>query len=326
MIFVNCLYIMKQFVQVKLPLIYQIVAYAKYYKAFVENKKLSLRVAGMFNEGLKDYNASLYKIRQEKALDWGNLKTYTEKMQWAKLFDKDPRKTLCSDKYKVRDWVSERVGSEYLVPLLAVWDSYDDINIDILPNQFVLKTNHGSGDAVIIRDKKAITLAKKIELRRKIKFSLETDYSCRYCEMHYKDISPKIIAEEFIDSGSHDLVDYKFLCFDGVPYYCWVDMDRFTNHTRNVYDLEWNLQTWNQRSYGNYKGVINKPKNFNMMIEIVKELSQGFSHVRVDLYNVDGKIYFGEMTFTNGSGFEEITPLSADLMLGNLWKLRGVDF
>ena len=159
-----------------------------------------------------------------------------------------------------------------------------------------------------------------------MKFSLETDYSCRYCEMHYKDISPKIIAEEFIDSRGSDLVDYKFLCFDGVPYYCWVDMDRFTNHTRNVYDLKWNIQAWNQRSYGNFKGVVDKPRNFDIMIEIVKKLSRGFSHVRVDLYNVDGKIYFGEMTFTNGSGFEEISPIEADLMLGDLWKIKELDF
>ena len=236
---------------------------------------MSLAVSRMSDEELKAYDACLYKNRQGKELDWENLKTYTEKMQWAKLFDKDPRKTLCSDKYKVRDWVADKVGSEYLVPLLAVWDKYDDVNLDILPNQFVLKTNHGSGDAVIIRNKKAITLAKKIELKRKLKFSLETDYSCRYCEMHYKDISPKIIAEEFIDSRGSDLVDYKFLCFDGVPYYCWVDMDRFTNHTRNVYDLKWNIQAWNQRSYGNFKGVVDKPKNFDIMIE--KIISRLFS-------------------------------------------------
>lgn len=317
---------MKHFIQAKLPLIYQSIAYIKYYKDFLRNKKMSLAVSRISDEELKAYDACLYKNRQGKELDWENLKTYTEKMQWAKLFDKDPRKTLCSDKYKVRDWVADKVGSEYLVPLLAVWDKYDDVNLDILPNQFVLKTNHGSGDAVIIRNKKAITLAKKIELKRKLKFSLETDYSCRYCEMHYKDISPKIIAEEFIDSRGSDLVDYKFLCFDGVPYYCWVDMDRFTNHTRNVYDLKWNIQAWNQRSYGNFKGVVDKPKNFDIMIEIVKKLSRGFSHVRVDLYNVDGKIYFGEMTFTNGSGFEEISPIEADLMLGDLWKIKELDF
>ncbi|MDB8711935.1 ATP-grasp fold amidoligase family protein [Mediterraneibacter gnavus] len=316
---------MKNLLKEKLPLIYQIVAYIKYYKKFIENKHFSLKIGKMSEEELKEYDASLYRIRQNRELDWNNLKTYTEKMQWAKLFDKDPRKTVYSDKYEVRKWIEKEIGSDYLIPLIGIWDNYSDIDWKSLPNQFVIKTNHGSGDAVIVRDKKNMTLAKKLEIRRKIKFSLLTDYSSKYCEMQYKNICPKIIVEKYLDTGNKDLVDYKFLCFDGKPYFCWVDMDRFTNHTRNVYDLEWNLQSWNQRSYGNYKGKIKKPENFDEMIKIATKLSKEFSHVRVDLYNFKGKIYFGEMTFTNGSGFEEIVPHEADDMLGNIWRLPGID-
>ena len=139
--------------------------------------------------------------------------------------------------------------------------------------------------------------------------------------MQYRDISPLIIAEKLIqDDTDHELRDYKLLCFDGIPYYCWVDCDRYTNHTRNVDDMEWNLMAWTQGNYHNSVETIKKPDNYDAMINIAKKLSQGFGHVRVDLYNVNGKIYFGEMTFTNGSGFEKL-PDEVNIELGSLWKL-----
>lgn len=139
--------------------------------------------------------------------------------------------------------------------------------------------------------------------------------------MQYKDIKPKIIAEKFINDKNNHLNDYKFLCFDGKVYYCWVDMDRYSNHTRNVYDVNWQLQPWNQNTFENAEFDIQKPKNYEEMIIIAEKLSRGFSHVRVDLYNVDGKIYFGEMTFTSGNGFSLIYPEEYNLMLGSLWNL-----
>ena len=130
-----------------------------------------------------------------------------------------------------------------------------------------------------------------------------------------------IIAEEFVKHCGDDLPDYKFLCFDGVPVYCWVDTGRYSNHKRNVYNLKWELQPWNQGRYGTTDYPLKAPDKFNKMIEIAAKLSAGFPHVRVDLYNVNGEIYFWEMTFTNGSGLEPIIPQEADEMLGNLWKL-----
>ena len=150
---------------------------------------------------------------------------------------------------------------------------------------------------------------------------LSTDFGYKSLELHYSGIAPKIIAEEYIETEYGELQDYKFLCFGGKPYFCWVDMGRYSNHTRNVYDLNWELQPWNQEAYAHYEKPIPRPENFEKMIEIATILSQGFSHVRVDLYNVNGKIYFGEMTFTNGGGFDRILPTEYDRKLGDLWQL-----
>ena len=311
----------KESIKSKFPFAYQEYLYVKDIFKVRKNKKEAKKIHSMSDEELRAYDAKLYELRHNKSLNWNNLLTYNEKMQWAKLYDKDSRKVICADKYAVREWVAKRIGEEYLIPLVGVWEKFSDVDFKKLPEQFVIKTNHGSGDVVVVRSKSKMTLSEKLAMRRKINVSMKTDYGTQHCELHYSDIPPKVIAEEFIDSKGGDLQDYKFLCFNGVPHFCWVDVDRFTNHKRNIYDLDWNLQDWNQRNYGNSKMPVEKPKNFDEMIEIAKKLSEGFSHVRIDLYNVDGKIYFGEMTFTNGSGFETIHPESADLMLGNLWDI-----
>lgn len=265
------------------------------------------------------YLAKQYYEKVGKNIDWKNLQTYTEKMQWAKIYDKDPRKTIFSDKVKVRDYVRNTIGDEYLIPVYGVWKDYDEIDFSQLPQKFVLKTNNGSNTNVIVKNKSIINHR---ELRKKFRRWLKTDYSllCGF-ELQYRNIEPRIIAEKYIETLDGDLRDYKFLCFNGTVYYCWVDIGRYAEHKRNVYDLNWNLQPWNQFTYGNYDGNIERPKNFEKMIEIAEKLCYGFSHVRVDLYNVNGKIYFGEMTFTNGSGFEPIIPEEYNKMLGDLWDL-----
>ena len=270
--------------------------------------------------GLRKYNEQLYLERYHRPLDWNNLRSYSEKMQWAKMYDLDPRKVLCADKYAVREWVKEKIGEEYLIPLLGVWESVREVDFEKLPNQFVMKTNHGSGDVAIVQDKKSLTWAKKLAIKRKVNRALKMNYSAVYCELHYEKILPKVIAEQYIEPADGNLYDYRFLCFDGVPYFCVVDVDNFVDRKRNIYDMDWNLQKWRHGPYGP-AWDIPRPENFEEMKKIVCALSAGFSHVRVDLYNVDGKIYFGEMTFTNGSGFKVTTPESADRMLGDLWKL-----
>ncbi len=253
-------------------------------------------------------------------LDWDNLHTYTEKMQWEKIYNKDPRKVILADKYAVRDWVSSKIGEEYLIPCLGVWEKFDDIDFDTLPNRFVLKTNHGTATNVIVKDKSKLNV--KVA-RMKFNDWLRTDYGyLNGFELHYSQISPRIIAEAYMETESGELQDYKFLCFDGVPHFCWVDLGRYSNHTRTVFDMEWKLQEWTQADYGISKEPIPKPQNFDKMIEIAKVLSEGFAQVRVDLYNVNGNIYFGEMTFSNGRGFDRIVPEKYDRIIGDLWNLK----
>ena len=251
-------------------------------------------------------------------LDWNNLNTFTEKMQWAKIHDKDPLKPLLTDKYQVREWVAEKIGPEYLIGLLGVWDRFEDIDFSKLPNRFVLKATHGCKSNIIVKDKLAFDVK---DAKQKFHDWFDMDFGFKYLELHYSKIRPRIVAEEFIETEMNDLQDYKFLCFGGQPKFCWVDMDRSSNHTRNVYDLNWELQPWTQGTLAHYEKPIEKPKNFDKMIEIATKLSEGFSHVRVDLYNVNGKIYFGEMTFTGGGGIEPLYPAEYDREVGALWEL-----
>ena len=301
-------------------------------KSFIKNtclyyRILSIRrsfqkskVAKQSLEEQKIAVASMFKSKIGRDLDWNNLQTYTEKMQWEKLYDKNPLKVTLSDKYLVRNWVASKIGDEYLIPLLGKWDTTKDLDFEKLPNQFVLKTNCGSGDVIIIRDKSKLNNHDKKVIKAKLDYYLKCDFGATSYELHYSLIKPCIIAEKYIDSSEKDLPDYKFLCFDGKAYYCWVDKGRYSNHSRHVYDTEWNFQKWNQmyeiRDIG-----IPKPQNFDVMLKIATKLSEGFPHVRVDLYNIEGKIYFGEMTFTNGSGFDLIHPYEADLHLGSLWHI-----
>lgn len=277
------------------------------------NSKLSLK-------GKKKLLEKMYSKLVGGTINWEHPIKYSEKMQWKKLYSIDPIETLLSDKFAVREWIKNKIGEEYLIPLYGVWDKFDDIDFDTLPNQFVLKTNHGSATNYIVKNKSLLNIK---QARKDFNKWLKTDYGWKSLELQYSKIERKIIAEELLQFKG-GIEDYKFLCFNGEIYYIWIDTDRFSNHKRNIYDLDWNIQPWNQKDYGNIEFDVPKPKNFDKMIEIVQTLCSGFSHVRVDLYNIDGRIYFGEMTFTNGSGFEKIIPDQYDIELGQLWNLPKV--
>lgn len=264
-----------------------------------------------------------YLERIGHPLDWNDLRTYTEKMQWAKMYDADPRKSVLSDKYAVREWVAETIGEEHLIPLLGCWDRFEDIDFDALPDQFVLKTNNGSGTNLIVKDKSKLN---KKQVKRLVKDWLDTDFAYyNPFEHQYTAIAPKIIAEQYMVTETGDLPDYKFLCFGGKPYYCWVDLNRHTNHTCDFFDMDWNRQTWHKYRFRTSDKDVPKPENFDEMVRLVTQLCQGFSHVRVDVYDINGKIYFGEMTFTYASGYSRLTPDAADLMLGDLWDIDTSD-
>lgn len=299
----------------KFPGLYDYYQHMKRMKVLANAKRLESLPEEKYNDLIeKEYLKVFGNI-----LDWNNLRTYTEKMQWEKIYDKNPIKTTLTDKYAVREWVEGKIGKDYLIPLVGVWDSFDNIDFDLLPKQFVLKTNHGTGTNLIVKDKYKINMRRA---KRMFDDWMKTDYAfTNSLQLHYRDIKRKIIAEKYLETNLGELQDYKFLCFDGKPCFCWVDLGRYSKHTRTVFDMNWKLQPWTQASYGIANYDIPMPKNFDMMIDIANILSKGFSHVRVDLYNVDGKIYFGEMTFTNGSGLDPIIPKEYDKVLGDYWKL-----
>ena len=299
----------------KFPGLYDYYQHMKRMKVLANAKRLESLPEEKYNNLIeKEYLKVFGNI-----LDWNNLRTYTEKMQWEKIYDKNPIKTTLTDKYAVREWVEGKIGKDYLIPLIGVWDSFDNIDFDLLPKQFVLKTNHGTGTNLIVKDKNKINMRRA---KRMFDDWMKTDYAfTNSLQLHYRDIKRKIIAEKYLETNLGELQDYKFLCFDGKPCFCWVDLGRYSKHTRTVFDMNWKLQPWTQASYGIANYDIPMPKNFDMMIDIANILSKGFSHVRVDLYNIDGKIYFGEMTFTNGSGLDPIIPKEYDKVLGDYWKL-----
>ena len=242
--------------------------------------------------------------------------TFNEKIQWLKLYDSTPLKTRLADKYLVRDWVAEKIGSQYLIPLLGAWDKFDDIDFDSLPNRFVLKANHGCGWNIIVTDKSNLDIK---GANSKLDIWMGKKFGVRGLELHYFNITPKIIAEQFLDGGD-DLKDYKFLCFGGEVKYVWVDSSRYTDHRRDVFDLRWNHQPFTIK-FPNADSTPPRPNNLEKMIELARILCQGFAHVRVDFYDVNNVIYFGEMTFTSGNGEENIEPIEFNYKMGEWIKL-----
>lgn len=252
-------------------------------------------------------------------LDLDNPKRYTEKIQWRKLYDDNPLYSVLADKYAVREWVKEKIGEEYLIPLLGVWRRAEDIDFDLLPDSFVLKTNNAYKTNIIVRNKKKINRKHVIE---QMNHWLAYPFWAESGEFQYKDISPMIVAEKYMKcEGSKDLVDYKFFCFGGKPWCCIVDVDRYHGHKRIVYDLDWIQQDWRINQYETYADGIEKPAQLKAMLALVETLCEGFSHVRVDLYLIDQKIYFGEMTFTPSSGYMHFHPDEYDYILGDQWKI-----
>lgn len=272
-------------------------------------------------EKYEKYLSKQYKKKTGEDLNIISPESFSEKIQYSKLHLVDPEKTRLTDKYLVREWVNEKIGSEYLIPLLGAWDKSSDIEIENLPEKFVLKTNHSAGWNIIVKDKQNFNFSwAKMKIRRWLNrnFAYYSDL-----QLQYRDIKPKILAETYLVDSEGQLNDYKFICFNGKPYYCWIDIGRHTNHYRNLYDMEWNLQNWSYNTFDRYPEKVEKPTNFDKMVELATTLSKGFSHVRVDLYNVDGQIFFGEMTFTSSGGYTLTEPKEYNYYLGSLWDISG---
>lgn len=246
------------------------------------------------------YLKLIYKARTGQKLNLINPQGYNEKLQWIKLYDRRPEYTIMVDKYTVRGYVEKKIGDEYLIPLLGVWDNPEEIEVDKLPEQFVLKCTHDSGSIQICRDKKNfdISSAKKT-LKNRIKKG--TYWATR--EWPYKNVKARVIAEKYMeDESQKELKDYKVLCFNGQPRLIQLHRGRYSEHTQDFYDTKWNKTNITQ-GLPLSSEIISKPECFAEMLELSSVLSQGIPHVRVDWYCISGKLYFGEMTFFDGSGF-----------------------
>jgi hypothetical protein len=260
-----------------------------------------------------------YWLRIGKKLNLSNPKTFNEKLQWLKLYDRNPKYTDLVDKDKVREYIAKTIGEEYLIPLLEVYDSYEEIDFDKLPNQFVLKCTHDSGGLVICKNKNEFDIE---SARKKMNKSLKRNFYYHGREWCYKNIKPKIICEKYmVDESGVELKDYKIFCFNGEPKIIQVDYNRFIGHKRNLYDTQWNYIPASIQYPTDPEVKIMKPEKLNEMLKLAKVLAKDYPHVRVDFYSINEKIYFGEMTFYHGSGFERFKPESLGRKMGNWIKL-----
>lgn len=252
-------------------------------------------------------------------------RTFNEKLQWLKLHDIHPEYTQMVDKIEVKKYVASKFGGgKYIIPTLGIWNSVDEIEWGKLPQKFVIKVSSDSGGIVVCKDKQKLDIcaAKKV-----LSYGWGRDCSVRNKEYPYRNITPRIIAEEYKeDESGYELKDYKIFCFNGEPKLLFVATDRQmdTEETKfDFYDLQWNHLPF-KNGHPNSKRSLEKPKNFEQMLDIARKLSAGIPHVRIDLYNCNGNIYFGEMTFFHNSGMVPFEPLEWDFKLGGLLKLPKV--
>ena len=263
-----------------------------------------------------------FRARFGRKLDLNNPKTFNEKLPWMKLYNRKPEYTLRVDKYKVRNYIAEKLGEEYLIPLLGVWDDPDEIDFDALPNQFVLKCNHNSGLGMCIcKDKSKLDIQSvKEELRK----GLAQDYYLTGREWPYKNVPRKIICEKYMtDETEGDLKDYKIHNFDGEPKVVEVDFDRFKSHKRNLYSAEWEYIESAITYPNDSTHQIKRPQQLEEMFECARKLSQGLPYVRTDFYLIDNQIYFGEITFFHDGGWSKFSSEKFEKDFSSWIKLPG---
>ncbi len=264
----------------------------------------------------KEYLKLLYRCYFGRKLNLDTPCTFNEKQQWLKLFDRKNVYTEMVDKSLAKRYAAEKIGEEHIIKTYGVWDKFDDIDFDALPMQFVIKCTHDSGSIVICKNKEELDLLK---VREKINHGLKTESFYYGREWPYKNVHPKIIAEELlVDAPSGDLKDYKFFCFNGVVKCFKIDFDRFINHRANYYDRDCRLLPFGEDDCPpDFNANLSFPAQIKDMIILAEKLAKGTKFLRVDFYNVNGKIYFGEMTFFPASGFGVFTDEKWDKILGD---------
>lgn len=272
------------------------------------------------------YMRLYFKAKLHYEPDFECPKTFNEKLQWYKLNYHNPVLTQLADKYGVRSFVEQRIGSEYLVPLFGVFNAAEEIDLDKLPEKFVLKCTHDSQSTFVCTDKSNFDF---VEAKKRLNVALHRNWYWQGREWAYLGITPRIVAEAFLDEpGRATPTDYKFYCFDGKAALVQTDADRFTNHEMQYFSIEWEQRGDIDHEVSEHEPTV-KPENYELMLELSEKLSDGFPHVRVDWYNISGKPYFGEMTFYTGGGYDpfyalEEQPDRLDRELGDLFVLPTV--
>lgn len=259
-----------------------------------------------------------YFLKMKEYLNLKSPRTYTQKIQWLKLHNKSKMCSDLVDKYTVKCIVSQLIGEKHIIPLIGVWEKFEDINFDVLPEQFVLKTTHDSGNVVICKNKKDIDFEL---LKLRFNKALKMNYFYKSREYPYKNVVPRLIAEEYmIDKNNSELIDYKFFCFHGEPKF--LQISKKINDVRRVsyYDLEFNLLQFTTDGYNSY--MFEKPMLFDEMKTIASVLSKNIIHVRIDLYVINNQVYFGEYTFHNNGGIIHFNPKDWNKRIGDFINLK----
>lgn len=286
-------------------------------------KTLGLAILSHFGTWLPDslYLKIMFRLKMGYKLNLKKPQTFNEKLQWLKLYNRKPEYTPMVDKSEAKTVAENILGKGYVIPTLGVWNKFEEIDFNSLPDSFVLKTTNGGGGGgvIICRDKSKLNLASAAE---QLKSSLKANIYRHLKEWPYKNVKPRILAEKFMVDESGELRDYKFYCFNGEPKVFLVASERFSGHRTyfDYFDMEGNHLPFTQGGMNNPVTPA-LPSTFEEMKQVAKKLSHGLPHVRIDLYSVDEKVYFGEFTFFDSSGFEKFTPREWDNVFGNWLKL-----
>ena len=292
-------------------------------KAICNPKKLVIYVLCQISPMLPDrlFLKVLFRLRMGYKLNLKNPQTFSEKLQWLKLYNHKAEYTNMVDKYEAKKYVASIIGEEYIIPTIGIWDSVDEIDFDKLPNQFVLKCTHDSGGIVICTDKSKLDVKKaKIKLKR----GLNRNFYTQNREWPYKNIKPRIIGEQYmVDESGYELKDYKFFCFDGEPKAMFIATDRGVANEEtkfDFFDMEFQHLPFTN-GHPNSNKEVHKPLGFEKMKQLASSLSRNIPHVRIDFYDINGKIYFGEITFFHWSGTMPFEPIEWDYKFGEWIKL-----
>lgn len=291
---------------------------------YAQHPNIVLAVALSQSSGLitsdKFFLKGMYRLKMGQKLDLKNPKTFNEKLQWLKLYNRKSEYSTMVDKVAVKEYVARILGKEFIIPTLGVWDDPDKIDFDQLPQKFVLKCNHNSGTGMYIcKDKSKMDVKKvKEELRK----GLRQDYYKLAREWPYKNVPRLILAEEFmVDESQTELKDYKIFNFNGEPRMVQLDYNRFSGHNRNLYTPDWQLMNVKYGYSPQANRTFDRPTTLDIMLDAAKKLSAGMPFVRTDFYDVNGHVYFGELTFFPEAGFTKFTPESYDAQLGSWIQL-----